>query len=93
MAFYHLLQSNSGGRFDFNEAAGITHHVVIEADSAEEATERAEGIGCYWNGVAKGGVTARAAAIAGASRAGTTPGNSRTSSANRLVPRRATPNG
>ena len=54
MAFYHLLQNNSGGGFDFDEATGITHHVVIEADSAEEATERAEGIGCYWNGVAKG---------------------------------------
>lgn len=54
MAFYHLTQSNSGGCFDFDEAAGITHHVVIEADSAEEATERAESIGCYWNGVARG---------------------------------------
>ncbi len=54
MAFYHLTQNNSGGGFDFDEAAGITHHVVIEADSAEEATERAESIGCYWNGVARG---------------------------------------
>ena len=54
MAFYHLCQNNSGGVFDFDEAAGITHHIVIEADSAEEAISRAERIGCYWNGVAKG---------------------------------------
>ena len=54
MAFYHRSQNNSGGGFDFDEAAGITHHVVIEADSAEEATERAEAIGCYWNGVESG---------------------------------------
>ena len=54
MAFYHLTQNNSGGGFDFDEAAGITHHVVIEADSADEAAERAEAIGCYWNGVESG---------------------------------------
>lgn len=96
MAFYHLSQNKSGGGFDFDEAAGITHNVVIEADSAEEATERAESIGCYWNGVAKGGGggrTARAAAIAGTSRAGTTAESFRTSAASRSAPRHAASSG
>jgi hypothetical protein len=51
MKFYHLSQNNSGGRFKFDEEMGITHHVVIEADSSGEATYRAEEIGCYWDGV------------------------------------------
>lgn len=54
MAFYHLSQNNSGGGFDFDEEAGLTHHIVIEADSEEEAISRAERIGCYWNGVEGG---------------------------------------
>jgi hypothetical protein len=49
--FYHYSQNNSGGSFDFNEESGITHHVVIEADSAGAANARAIEIGLYWDGV------------------------------------------
>lgn len=48
--FYHFNQNNSGGSFDFDETAGITHHVVIEARSASEANEKAEALGLYFNG-------------------------------------------
>ena len=49
--FYHFKQNNSGGSFSFGENRGITHHVVIEADSASEANAIAEGIGIYFDGV------------------------------------------
>lgn len=52
--FFHFSQNNSGGSFDYDEPAGITHHVVIEADSLEEANQRAEAIGLYWDGVGAG---------------------------------------
>lgn len=48
--FYHYSQNNSGGSFDFDRKAGITHHVIIEAASAEHADERAEQIGLYFDG-------------------------------------------
>lgn len=35
--FYHYRQNNSGGWFDFDDAAGIGANVIIEADSATEA--------------------------------------------------------
>lgn len=40
--FYHYSQNNSGGSFHFDKAAGITVHVVVEADSAQEADTIAE---------------------------------------------------
>lgn len=43
--FYHYSQNNSGGIFDFDRENGITHHVVIEAESASLADRRAESIG------------------------------------------------
>lgn len=49
--FYEFSQNNSGGSFDFDEAAGITHHVVIEADDLPRAVYRAERIGLYFDGV------------------------------------------
>jgi hypothetical protein len=49
--FWHFSQNNSGGSFDFDAAAGITHHVVIEAASAAEANARAQQIGLYFDGV------------------------------------------
>ncbi len=52
--FYEFCQNNSGGGFDFDEDSGITHHVIIEAASAEEANLRAERIGLYWNGCEDG---------------------------------------
>ena len=48
--FYHYSQNNSGGGFDFDKYRGITNHVVIEADSANEADSRAEDIGLYFDG-------------------------------------------
>jgi hypothetical protein len=50
MKFFHFSQNNSGGEFDFNEDAGITHHVVIEAEDASDANQRAERIGLYFDG-------------------------------------------
>lgn len=48
--FYEFNQNNSGGGFDFNRSAGITHIVIIEADSAGDANKRAESIGLYFDG-------------------------------------------
>lgn len=47
---YEFSQNNSGGRFVFDADAGITHRVVIEAESEEEAIEKALGVGLYFNG-------------------------------------------
>ena len=48
--FFEFNQNNSGGSFDFDEKAGISHYVIIEAESAEAANTRAEYIGLYFNG-------------------------------------------
>jgi hypothetical protein len=48
--FYEFNQNNTGGRFDFDEEAGITHWVIVEADSESEAVRKAEEIGLYWDG-------------------------------------------
>lgn len=48
--FWDIWQNNSGGSFHFDEAAGITHFVVVEANDVYHATARAEEIGLYWNG-------------------------------------------
>jgi len=48
--FYTFNQNNSGGRFSFNEKAGITHFVIIEADNVDEANSLAEDLGIYFNG-------------------------------------------
>lgn len=40
MSFYTFTQNNSGGHFDFCEDDGVTHHVIIEADSSHEANEK-----------------------------------------------------
>ena len=50
--FYQFDQNNSYGRFDVDE--NVCHRLFIEADSIEEATDKAESLGCYWDGVAKG---------------------------------------
>jgi len=52
--FYTFNQNNSGGRFHEDEISGIGAYVIIEANSADEANERAESIGLYWNGVDEG---------------------------------------
>lgn len=48
--FYTYWQNNSGGNFVEDDERGITLTVIIEADTAEEANERAEQIGLYFDG-------------------------------------------
>lgn len=50
--FYQFDQNNSGGSFDVDE--NVCHRLFIEADSLEEATDKAESLGCYWDGVENG---------------------------------------
>lgn len=50
--FYHVSQNNSGGRFTLTE--GLTHHVIIEAESAQMANDILEGLGGYFYGVDEG---------------------------------------
>lgn len=50
--FFEFNQNNSGGSFDVNDK--VCHRLFIEASSHDEATEKAESLGCYWNGVADG---------------------------------------
>ena len=53
--FYEFRQNNSGGSFNYNERAGITTLVIIEAESAKQANERAENdLGLYFDGCAIG---------------------------------------
>lgn len=49
--FYTYRQNNSGGSFKITKK--IKHFVIIEADSAKEANEKAEHIGIYFDGVEK----------------------------------------
>lgn len=50
--FYEFNQNNSYGRFDVNE--NVCHILFIEADTYEDAKDKAEELGCYWNGVDNG---------------------------------------
>lgn len=50
MMFYSFNQNNSGGSFVLDKKAGITHFVIIEAKSVEDANQRAEAIGLYFDG-------------------------------------------
>ena len=54
MPFYHFSQNNSFGEFKFDEATGLTHHVVIEAETANAANEKLQAIGGYFDGVNDG---------------------------------------
>lgn len=47
--FYTFRQNNSGGEYDINDRVNVV--VVIEADSADEANDKAEEVGIYFNGV------------------------------------------
>jgi hypothetical protein len=47
--FYCYNQNNSGGSFVINDS--VAHYVFIEADSANEANDRAEDVGIYFNSV------------------------------------------
>ena|SRR5271163_519193 len=48
--FFIFDQNNSGGSFSYDPVRGISEDVVIEAKNAEEANERAVGIGIYFDG-------------------------------------------
>lgn len=50
--FYKFEQNNSGGAFDFDDK--VCHRVIIEADTIDEAIDKAEELGIYFNGVDKG---------------------------------------
>jgi len=50
--WYEFNQNNSGGYFVVND--NLCCRVFIEANSLEEATTKAEKLGCYWDGVASG---------------------------------------
>lgn len=52
--FYSFNQNNSGGSFSVSEKDGISEYVIIEATSAENANNIAEGIGIYFNGCNEG---------------------------------------
>ena len=48
--FFTYDQNNSGGSFDYEADRGISFYVIVEADSADEANNRAERIGLYFDG-------------------------------------------
>ena len=48
--FYEFIQNNSGGSFVNSEKDGICEYVIIEALNANDANNRAEDIGLYFDG-------------------------------------------
>ena len=50
MPFFTYRQNNSGGQWDFDAKAGISHLVIVEADDAKHADYLAECIGLYFDG-------------------------------------------
>lgn len=48
--FCTFEQNNSGGAFVVDATRGIGHYVVVEANTIEQAVERAESIGLYFDG-------------------------------------------
>lgn len=52
MKFYEFSQNNSGGHFMVDDR--VCHRLFIEAKTFSEAVDKAEELGCYWNGVDKG---------------------------------------
>ena len=52
--FYQFIQNNSGGAFVNSEKDGICEYVIIEALNANDANNRAEDIGLYFDGCYNG---------------------------------------
>lgn len=52
--FYCFRQNNSGGVFINDDDKGICEYVIIEAESGDDANERAEKIGLYFDGASYG---------------------------------------
>lgn len=50
MPFFAYDQNNSGGSYSIDENQGIGKVVVIEAENASDANEKAEEIGLYFDG-------------------------------------------
>lgn len=50
--WFQFNQNNSGGSFIIDD--NVTHRVIIEANSEEEAIEIGDSLGMYWNGCEKG---------------------------------------
>lgn len=48
--FFTYTQNNSGGDFIFKENK-VSHFVIVEADSLDEANEIAQDVGVYFGGV------------------------------------------
>ena len=48
--YYTFRQNNSGGSFDIEHDRGISIAVIIEAETADQANNRAESIGLYFDG-------------------------------------------
>lgn len=52
LKWFKFEQNNSGGSFDVDDK--VCHRLFIEAESFDDAVEKAEELGCYWHGVASG---------------------------------------
>jgi hypothetical protein len=52
MKVYEWSQNNSGGVFDTDDQ--LCHRVVIEAETLDEAEEKAFSLGIYYDGVERG---------------------------------------
>ena len=52
--FFDYRQNNSGGNFTEDHRRGISVNVIVEADSAKDADDRAQGIGLYFDGCSSG---------------------------------------
>jgi hypothetical protein len=50
VAFWTYSQNNSGGSFDRDRERGIGEYVIVEAESADAANDKAERIGLYFDG-------------------------------------------
>ena len=50
MTWFEFSQNNSGGSFNYDGIAGISHRVFIEAESADDANAHALYIGIYFDG-------------------------------------------
>lgn len=49
MKWYQFDQNNSGGSFIVD--SNVCHRLFIQAEDADSANQKAEDLGCYWNGV------------------------------------------
>ena len=52
LKWFEFNQNNSYGSFDVDDK--VCHRLFIEAESFDDAVEKAEELGCYWDGVDKG---------------------------------------